>query len=112
MFSVSWMGPPMSTASEPQMAAAVMALNIFAGESGPYPGTGLLENHHEAENATIRGVGLEAASGDFTGWGYVTGWRRDGQRSCALSSLPLLLCYLRLKKEFRPCTRTSNVRIT
>jgi hypothetical protein len=79
LFSVSWSGPSMSVFSEPQVAAAVMALNLFAESEGPFPGTGAPSSQYEAEDATISGVGLEAAHAGFTGWGYVAGWNGDGQ---------------------------------
>jgi predicted alpha-1,6-mannanase (GH76 family) len=80
LFSVSWAGPPQSSFSEPQTAAAVMALNIFAGAQGGYPGTGAPWNQYEAEDAALHGIGLEALHGAFTGWGYIAGWNGDGQR--------------------------------
>lgn len=79
LYAVSWAGPPMTSFSEPQETAATMALNLFAGASGPYPGGGD-PGVHEAEDATIWGVGLEATHGAFSGWGYVAGWRGDGQQ--------------------------------
>jgi len=55
-----------------------MALNLFAEIQGPYQSS-IPPNQFEAENATIRGLGLEAKYGSFTGWGYVAGWGSDGQ---------------------------------
>ena len=79
LFSVSWTGPAMASFSEPQSAAAAMALNLYPELEGPYPGTGDPGSQYEAEDAAIRGVGLEAVHGDFTGWGYVAGWNGDGE---------------------------------
>jgi predicted alpha-1,6-mannanase (GH76 family) len=79
LFSVSWTGPAMTSFSEPQSAAAAMALNLYPGLEGPYPGTGDPRGQYEAEDAAIRGAGLEAAHGDFTGWGYVAGWNGNEQ---------------------------------
>ncbi len=80
LFSVDWTGPPMTSYSEPQSAAAVMALNIYPPLVGPYPGTGAPAGRYEAEDATIEGVSLEARHGDFTGWGYVAAWNGDGRQ--------------------------------
>jgi predicted alpha-1,6-mannanase (GH76 family) len=80
LFSVSWTGPVMTSFSEEQEAAAVMALNLYPELEGPYPGTGASAGQYEAEDAAIRGVGLEAAHAGFTGWGYVAGWNGAGQR--------------------------------
>jgi predicted alpha-1,6-mannanase (GH76 family) len=79
LFSVSWTGPVMASFSEPQSAAAVMALNLYPLLEGPYPGTGAPMGQYEAEDAAIDGVGLEATHGDFSGWGYIAGWNGDGQ---------------------------------
>ena len=80
LFAVSWTGPPVTSYSEPQTVAAVMALNLYAMHAGPYLGSGIPADRYEAENATIRGVGLEAEHEGFTGWGYVAGWNGNGQR--------------------------------
>jgi predicted alpha-1,6-mannanase (GH76 family) len=80
LFSVSWTGPVMTSFSEEQEAAAVMALNLYPELEGPYPGTGAPAGLYEAEDAAIRGVGLEASHAGFTGWGYVAGWNGSGQR--------------------------------
>jgi predicted alpha-1,6-mannanase (GH76 family) len=79
IFAIDWAGPPMSSASEQQDNAAVMALNRFAQQYGPYPGSGLPPNQYEAENSTIHNIGLEARYAGYTGWGYLAGWRGDGQ---------------------------------
>jgi predicted alpha-1,6-mannanase (GH76 family) len=80
LFSVSWAGPRMTAFSEPQVCAAVMALNLVASMRGPYPGAGSASLRYEAEDATISGLKLEALYGSFTGWGYVAGWNGNGQR--------------------------------
>ena len=80
IFAVSWAGPAPVDSSEPQAAAAVMALNLFAEASGPFPGTGRPSNQYEAEEAAISGVGIEASHAGFTGWGYVAGWNGPGQK--------------------------------
>lgn len=79
LFGVSWTGPPPASASEPQMCAAVMALNIFAALAGPYGGPPSPPLRYEAEDAKFRGIGLEAKYGDFSGWGYLAGWLGEGQ---------------------------------
>jgi len=79
IFAINWAGPPMSQASQQQDNAAVMALNRFAQQYGPYPGSGLPPNQYEAENSTIHNIGLEARYVGYTGWGYLAGWRGDGQ---------------------------------
>jgi predicted alpha-1,6-mannanase (GH76 family) len=80
LYSVSWAGPSMTSFSEPQVTAAVMALNLFAEDSGPYPGSGSPRSRYEAEDATITGVGLEAVHAGYSGWGYVAGFSGNGQR--------------------------------
>jgi len=77
LFGVDWTGPAPVSSSEPQAAAAVMALNLHARFRGPFAGG--FTNVFEAEEAAIRGVGLEATHSGFTGWGYVAGWNGDGQ---------------------------------
>lgn len=77
LFGVDWTGPPPASSTEPQAAAAVMALNLNARFRGPFPGG--FDPLLEAEEAAIRGVGLEATHGAFTGWGYVAGWNESGQ---------------------------------
>jgi len=77
LFGVDWTGPPPASSTEPQAAAAVMALNLHARIRGPFPDG--FDPLLEAEEAAIRGVGLEATHGAFTGWGYVAGWNGDGQ---------------------------------
>lgn len=94
LFGVSWTGPPPESASEPQMCAAVMALNIFAAIAGPYGGPWSPPLRFEAEDARFRGIGLEAKYGDFSGWGYLAGWRGDGQEVEFLVALPRRGTYL------------------
>ncbi len=78
VFAVNWLGPAQSTVDQLQDNAACMALNRFAQLIGPYPGSGIPFNQYEAENATIKGIQLEATYGSFTGWGYIAGWNTDG----------------------------------
>ena len=56
-----------------------MALSLYAGQSGAYPGSGIPANQYEAENATLHNIGLEANGTGFTGWAYLAGWNGDGQ---------------------------------
>jgi predicted alpha-1,6-mannanase (GH76 family) len=78
LFSVSWVGPPTKEASEPQMCAAVMALNLFAASSGPFPGSGSPSSRHEAEDATLLWMDLDDARPGYTGWGYLSGGEVEG----------------------------------
>jgi predicted alpha-1,6-mannanase (GH76 family) len=78
LFSVNWAGPPQATADQAQDNAACMALNRFAELAGLYPGSGLPANQYEAENASSHSILLEALYGNYTGWGYLAGWKTDG----------------------------------
>lgn len=88
LFAVSWTGPPPASASEPQMCAAVMALNIFARLSGPYRGPWSPPGRYEAEDAKFRRIGLEEKYPGFSGWGYLAGWQGDGQEVDFFVTLP------------------------
>jgi predicted alpha-1,6-mannanase (GH76 family) len=79
VFSVDWAGPVQTNVDEAQVNAACIALNRYAQQSGPYPGSGLPANQYEAENATLHNLGIEALYGPFTGWGYIAGWNANGQ---------------------------------
>ena len=79
VFSVNWAGPIQSSVDQAQDNAACIALNRFAQQYGPYPGSGIPRNQYEAENATLHNVSLEAIYGTFTGWGYIAAWNADGQ---------------------------------
>jgi predicted alpha-1,6-mannanase (GH76 family) len=79
LFSVNWGGPPMSTFSQPQVTAAVMALNLFADDAGPFQDVGRPARRYEAEEATVFRIGIEAHHGEYSGWGYIAGWRGDDQ---------------------------------
>ena len=59
--------------------AAAMALSEYARTRGLYPVSGIPANRYEAEDATVRSLGLEDRYAGFSGWGYVAGWNRDGQ---------------------------------
>ncbi len=78
LFAVDWGGPPMSFHSEPQSAAAVMALNIHAYRRERFPGVDAPPGRYEAEDATIDGLLLAADLSGFTGWGYASGFDRSG----------------------------------
>ncbi|MEY2427634.1 MAG: hypothetical protein QOJ40_519 [Verrucomicrobiota bacterium] len=79
VFSVNWAGPSQSSVDQMQDNAACIALNRFAQQFGPYPGSGIPANQYEAENATLHNLALEALHGAFTGWGYVANWNANGQ---------------------------------
>jgi predicted alpha-1,6-mannanase (GH76 family) len=79
VFAVNWAGPAQSAVDQGQDNAACAALNLFATQSGDYPGSGLPENQYEAENATLHHIGLEASYPGFTGWGYLAGWNGNNQ---------------------------------
>ncbi len=79
VFSVNWAGPIQAAVDQSQDNAACIALNRFAQQFGPYPGSAVGINQYEAENATLHNVGLEARYGAFAGWGYVASWNADGQ---------------------------------
>lgn len=79
VFSVNWAGPSQAIVAQSQDNAACIALNRFAQQYGPYPGSGIPRNQYEAENATLHNVALAALYGAFTGWGYVAGWNANGQ---------------------------------
>jgi predicted alpha-1,6-mannanase (GH76 family) len=79
IFSVHWGGPTQTNVDQGQDNAACIALSRFAQQFGSYPGTGILANRFEVENATLHHIGLEAIYPGFTGWGYVAGWLGDGK---------------------------------
>ena len=79
LFAINWAGPLESSVDELQDNAACVALSRFAQQYGVYPGSGVPANQFEAENATLRHIGLESTYPGFTGWGYVAGWNGDGQ---------------------------------
>jgi hypothetical protein len=70
------------------MCAAVTALNIFAGIEGPYSGPWSPPLRYEAEEARLRGIGLEGRHSGFSGWGYLAGWQGDGQEVDFTVDLP------------------------
>jgi predicted alpha-1,6-mannanase (GH76 family) len=78
-FAVDWAGPPAAGASISAQSAAATALGIEAARAGPFAGTGEPPGVLEAEDATLRGVGLEASHSGFEGWGYVAGFGSDGE---------------------------------
>lgn len=77
--SVNWAGPVEPTAiNDRTQNAAAQAMSLFALQNGPYP---ILDNpagQYEAENATIKGVLLEASQPGYAGWGFVGGWNNTG----------------------------------
>lgn len=79
VFAVNWAGPTQTNVDQQQDNAACMGLNLFAGQFGAYPGSGIPAGQYEAENATIRNIPLEASYTNFTGWGYLAGWNANGQ---------------------------------
>jgi predicted alpha-1,6-mannanase (GH76 family) len=79
VFSVNWAGPSQSAVDQAQDNAACIALNRFAEQYGPYPGSGIPPNQYEAENATLHNLNLEALYAPFTGWGYIANWNANGQ---------------------------------
>ncbi len=81
-FAVDWTSAPETGAavSIQQQSSAAMALNVHAGllaPQAPDPGAPLVV---QAEDAVLRGVGIEANHAGFEGWGYAAGWHADGQR--------------------------------
>ena len=79
VFAINWAGPAQTNVDQGQENAAVAALNLWAKQSGAYPGTGIPANQYEAENATVRHIGSETNYGSFTGWAYLAGWNANGQ---------------------------------
>ncbi len=79
VFATDWAGPPVTSAPEPAVTSALMALNLGAARAGQYPGATLPANHVQAEAGVLNGVGLEATHAGFEGFGYVAGWGGQGQ---------------------------------
>jgi len=79
IFAVNWAGPAQTNVDQGQHNAAVAALNLFARQSGAYPGSGIPANRYEAENATVNHILIEANYAGFTGWGYLAGWNGNNQ---------------------------------
>lgn len=78
LFGVDWVEAPMPPIPLASDASATMALAAWArrlGAMSPAPPPGV----YEAEEGTLHGVGLEATHAGFAGWGYVAGWKGDGQ---------------------------------
>jgi predicted alpha-1,6-mannanase (GH76 family) len=79
LFAVNWAGPAQTSVDQGQQNAAVAALNLWANQSGAYPGSGIPSNRYEAENATVNRIALEALYPGFTGWGYLAAWNGNNQ---------------------------------
>lgn len=78
-FSINWAGPVQTNFDLAQDNAACTALNLYAEQAGPYPGTGLPANVYQAEDAVLHSLSVEAIYGTFGGWGYVAGWNSASQ---------------------------------
>ncbi len=79
-FATDWAGPaPTATTvvSLDAQSSAAMALNLFATSVGPYPPPAA--GRYEAEDGVLHAIGLEATHAGFAGWGYLAGWKGDGQ---------------------------------
>lgn len=76
-FATDWAGPATASASIDAQSSAAMALELFAESVGPYPAT--MAGRFEAEDGLVRGIGLEATHGAYSGWAYLAGWNGDGQ---------------------------------
>jgi hypothetical protein len=81
IFSISWTGPSTTNAGMQEVNAACAVLNRYALLSGPYPGTNFASSRYEVEDATLKGVLLEATHGNYAGWGYAAGWNGPGEVS-------------------------------
>jgi len=79
IFAVNWAGPTQTNVDQGQQNAAVAALNLWARQSGAYPGSGIPANRFEAENATVNRIGFETNYAGFTGWSYLAGWNGNDQ---------------------------------
>jgi predicted alpha-1,6-mannanase (GH76 family) len=75
-FATDWAGPTVTSTSIDADSSATMALNIYAASLGTYAPS---STHYEAEDGVVHAMGLEAAHGTFSGWGYLAGWNGDGQ---------------------------------
>lgn len=79
IFAINWAGPAQTNVDQGQQNAAVAALNLWARQSGAYPGSGTPANRYEAENATVNRIGFETNYAGFTGWSYLAGWNTANQ---------------------------------
>ena len=79
LFAIDWAGPPTARSTEPQVASAVMALSIWAQHVGAWPDRDLEPGVFEAEEATLRGVGIAASRPGHSGFGHVTSSGSDGE---------------------------------
>ena len=80
LFAPDWAGPAMAPASPTSIDAqssAAMALSIYASMLGADPAAA--STSYEAEDGVVHAIGLEASHTGFTGWGYLAGWKGDGQ---------------------------------
>ena len=76
---VNWAGSSTSsTINDRTQNAAAQAMSLFAKQSSAYPASNT-PGQYEAENATIRGVVLEANQPGYSGWGFLGGWQGDGK---------------------------------
>jgi len=78
--AVDWAGPSASSAiNDRTQNAAAQAMSLFAKQNGLYPKVNTPPGQYEAENATIRGVMLEANQPGYSGWGFLGGWQENGK---------------------------------
>ena len=82
MFGVDWASAPSAgvPVSIQQQSSATMALNLHAALLDPAPDGAPASTVVQAEDAVLRGVGVEASHRGFDGWGYAAGWHAEGQR--------------------------------
>ena len=73
LFATDWQGPTMTPVPINAQSSAAMALNIYS------PRETLTSDHYEAEDAIVRGIGLERSHAGFDGWAYLAGWNQPGQ---------------------------------
>jgi len=78
--AVDWAGPSASSAiNDRTQNAAAQSISLFAKQNGSYPELDTPPGQYEAENATIRGILLEANQPGYSGWGFLGGWQGSGK---------------------------------
>jgi hypothetical protein len=80
-FSADWDGPPPNDTSDAPLGNAISATAALGSlnYSNALGGKAASSTTYEAEEGLLRSLGLEAAYGKYSGWGYVAGWRAAKQ---------------------------------
>ena len=81
-FSADWDGPPPVNASDNALGNAISATAALGSVNYSEPSARNAASAHsllQAEEGLLRALGVAAAEGNFSGWGYVAGWEASHQ---------------------------------